>query len=64
MGHNIRVRIGPDGQIEVSVDGLKGASCKDVTKAVEKALGATTSDANTPEFNQIGSTVQIKQGGK
>lgn len=50
MPKRITVRVKPDGKVEVSVDGLKGSSCSDATKAIEKALGATTSDKRTPDF--------------
>lgn len=41
------------GGSEVSVKGVKGRSCKDLTAALENALGATVvSDVDTPEMYQ------------
>lgn len=52
MAQRITVRVKPDGSLEVAVDGVSGASCHDVTRALEKALGARTGDKRTPEFFQ------------
>lgn len=61
--HKLTVKISPDGaKTTVGVSGLAGRSCTDVTKAIEKALGSTESDAKTAEFNQQ-AQVQQKQGG-
>jgi len=62
--HSIKVRIKADGTTEVAVDGLAGASCKDVTRALEKALGKVTSDKQTAEFHKTAVvTTQVSQGG-
>ena len=53
------VRILPDGKVEVKVAGVGGSSCRDVTKALEKALGNTVSDKVTDEFYKT--TAQVKQ---
>jgi len=63
MAHKIVVRVSPDGKTEVRVDGLKGASCKDVTKALERALGMTAGDKTTAEYNQVAQEVHLHQGG-
>lgn len=44
------ISISPTGDVQVKVDGVKGASCKDVSKAIEKALGQVTSDKLTSEY--------------
>ena len=63
MSHRIVVRCTPEGKVQVSVDGLPGVSCKDATKAVEKALGLVTDDKKTHEFNQAAKTsASISQG--
>jgi hypothetical protein len=47
----INVEIATDGKVTVSVKGVKGKSCTDVTKSLENALGQTTSDEKTREYN-------------
>ena len=39
-------------ETQVSVNGIKGASCKDATAQLEKALGKVTSTKSTPEAYQ------------
>ena len=38
------------GKATIKVNGIKGGDCKNVTKALEKALGVTTKSTPTPEF--------------
>ena len=45
----ITVRI-HKGQTSVHAEGFAGASCKDATNALEKALGQVTADEATPEL--------------
>jgi len=49
MAQEITIDIPLHGEISVSVAGVKGKSCKDVTKALEAALGTTTKDELTRE---------------
>jgi hypothetical protein len=58
MNDRITIKIDPKGQAEVAVKGVKGASCKDVTAAIEKALGQTTSDKLTSEYYETPLNVQ------
>lgn len=46
----IKIRIGKDGKISMNVTGVKGGSCKDITKSLENALGAVEKTENTDEF--------------
>lgn len=46
----IVVVIGPDGAVEISTKGLKGATCLAETEALEKALGTVTRRTKTREF--------------
>ena len=39
MSEEITVTISPDGNVKVSVKGVKGKSCKALTKGLEAALG-------------------------
>ena len=57
---NLLITIDADGNTKIEVRGIKGKSCKDVTKAIETALGKVTSDKNTQEFSQGVPSVQSK----
>lgn len=46
----IVIRIKPDATTSIEVNGVKGASCKDLTKGLEEALGAVQSSENTQEY--------------
>lgn len=55
------ITIGPEGQTTVEAKGYKGASCKEATAAIERALGTVTDDVLTPEFRQsAGQSAQNK----
>ena len=45
------IRIDPKGNPTIKVEGMPGPGCKDLTKAVEKALGTVTSDKTTNEYS-------------
>ena len=49
MATEITIDIPLHGEISVGVTGVKGRSCKDITKALEEKLGATTKDELTQE---------------
>jgi len=46
----IKVTIKEDGEVEVAPEGFPGAKCKNVTSALEKALGTVTEDTETSEM--------------
>ena len=46
----VTIVINADGSAEVGVSCVKGADCKKMTEAIEKALGATTKSKPTSEF--------------
>jgi hypothetical protein len=52
MQERVLVNIGPDGAIQIAVEGVKGKSCSDLTRELEKSLGRTTKDLKKPEFHQ------------
>jgi hypothetical protein len=52
MAEEIVVEISPQGEVKVSVKGVKGKSCKDLTKNLEAAFGAVTEVTKTGEFNE------------
>lgn len=39
-----------DGKAQIETKGFKGKACMDATAQLEKALGVTTTDRKTPEF--------------
>jgi hypothetical protein len=64
--HEIEVTINKDGQVEVSVRGVKGQACLDLTKALEEALGGEvilremTSEFQQENPNKLGPSLNIK----
>lgn len=57
----IVIRIGKDGKINLNVAGIKGGGCKDITKALEKALGMVENTTNTGEFYEQPQTLDENQ---
>ena len=49
----IEVIISPTGETTVTANGIKGASCKDATAAIEKALGMVAQSTPTGEFYEV-----------
>lgn len=52
MPKQVLIDVDADGNTVVRVEGVKGSSCKDLTKQIEAALGKTVKDDKTPEFYQ------------
>jgi hypothetical protein len=52
MAPIIEVVIDEDGNAQVSVQGVCGPGCQELTKDLEQALGVTTASKKTPEFFQ------------
>jgi len=50
MNPDILVSISPNGEVTVTVNGVCGSACADLTKAIEQALGSATSDRKTPDY--------------
>ncbi len=48
----MEIIIDSEGAVTITVKGVKGKSCKDVTKQIEKALGSVTSDKPTSEMSE------------
>jgi len=57
----LTIVVSPTGEVETKVDGVKGAKCTDITKALEKALGKTVSSKKTGEYYEQPNTVENKQ---
>jgi acylphosphatase len=48
----IIVEVSPSGEVKVSVKGVKGKACKDLTKKIEEALGEASNVKETEEYYQ------------
>jgi hypothetical protein len=46
----VTITINADGTSEISVSCVKGTSCADLTKDIERALGTVKADKKTPEY--------------
>ena len=49
MAEQITVTI-KGGKVQVAVDGVKGRSCTEITKALRNAIGTTVSDHKTADY--------------
>lgn len=52
MSQTVTVEIDQNGAVTVTTQGIQGASCKQATAALEKALGTVTQDVKTAEYDQ------------
>lgn len=50
MSRRILVKVSPAGEITVEADGFQGNGCEAATKAIEEALGKTTTRVRKPDF--------------
>lgn len=57
----INIEVSETGETTVAVQGCPGPTCKQLTAAIERAIGSTTSDRTTPEMVQPTQTAK-KQG--
>jgi hypothetical protein len=46
----IKIVVGKGGKINFGVSGVKGASCRELTKKLEEALGKSVESDNTDEY--------------
>ncbi len=56
----IEITIDPDGTVHLETKGLKGQSCLEETRALEKAIGKVTRREKTSEFYQQAAATSIK----
>jgi Protein of unknown function (DUF2997) len=57
----INIEIPLVGNPVITVDGVKGSGCKELTKKLERALGSTEKDTNTKEYNEKDNKQSINQ---
>ncbi len=50
MSRRIIVKVSPIGDISVEAEGFQGNGCEAATKAIEEALGKTTTRVRKPDF--------------
>ena len=48
----IEITVSPEGAVSIKTSGFTGSSCRDATKAIEKALGVAGRETLLPEFHQ------------
>jgi len=56
----IIIKIDKKGKSTVTVNGVKGGSCADLTKRLESSLGEIVSDKKTSEFYQEGESCEVR----
>jgi hypothetical protein len=57
----ITIRVGKDGKINLNVAGVKGGECKNLTKAIERALGSVETTKATNEMYEQSQKIDDKQ---
>ena len=62
MNKIIEVIVSPTGETRLETKGFSGEECKEASKFVEQALGATAGEQMTAEFHQsAGTQLQNRQ---
>jgi hypothetical protein len=59
----IEVTVSPEGAVSIKTAGFAGGSCRDATRDLERALGASGIEHLLPEYFQRASTGQQLQQG-
>lgn len=60
----IKITISPKGEIEYTVEGIKGGKCREITKAIDAIAGKVLATKNTGEFCQVESAPNRLQTGR
>ena len=47
----IEITVSSEGAVSIKTTGFTGSSCRDATKAIEKAMGATSKESLLSEFH-------------
>lgn len=64
MNRTIEVVISPTGETKVETKGFSGTGCREASKFLEQALGASVNEQLTAEFYQSQAEQQVqRQGG-
>jgi hypothetical protein len=59
----IEITVSPEGAVSIKTSGFTGSSCRDATRDLERALGASGIEHLLPEYFQRASTGQQLQQG-
>lgn len=54
----IDIEITPDGEVKLTVKGVSGAACLELTRGIEEALGLVVSREKTSEYYQNEAVVE------
>jgi acylphosphatase len=54
----IKVYIRPDGEVEISVEGVKGRECTKLTEFLERELGEVTDKELKPAYYERATVIQ------
>ena len=57
----MEIIVTPEGKTSVQTPGFTGASCRDASRFIERALGQRAGEGLTAEFHQSGSVQQANQ---
>ena len=55
------LRISPNAEMELRVEGTCGVECKDITAPIKAALGVVTESEETAEMHQATQTQEVEQ---
>ena len=59
----IEITVSPEGAVNIKTSGFAGASCRDATRELERALGVAGKESLLPEyFEQAQAGDQVRQG--
>ena len=60
----IEITVSPEGAVSIKTSGFTGSSCRDATKAIEKAMGVVGTESLLPEFHTgTQASERLRQGG-
>ena len=62
MAEKIEVTVDAEGKASIHIKGVKGKSCLDITKELDKILGAPESRELTAEFRQAEDRQKARAG--
>jgi hypothetical protein len=59
----IEITVSPEGATSIKTSGFTGGSCRDTTRDLERALGASGRESLLPEFyGETSTDEQLRQG--
>ncbi len=61
MNQTIEIVVRPDGGTQVQTRGFSGASCRDASRFLERALGQRQQERLTAEFHQSTAAAEVNR---